>query len=78
MALILGLAHTLLSEGLCDHDFLAQCTTGVEVFANYLNGTPDGVVKLAEWAAEITELPAETIRDLARRMAGTRTMISFA
>ncbi|MGB3177694.1 MAG: molybdopterin guanine dinucleotide-containing S/N-oxide reductase [Albidovulum sp.] len=76
VALILGLAHTLLAEGLCDHDFLTKCTTGFDIFSDYLNGTPDGVVKSADWAAEITQLSADTIRELARRMAGTRTMIS--
>ncbi|MGB3280967.1 MAG: molybdopterin guanine dinucleotide-containing S/N-oxide reductase [Pseudorhodobacter sp.] len=76
VALILGLAHSLLAEGLCDHEFLAKYTTGFDIFADYLNGRPDGVVKSADWAAEITQLPADTIRTLARRMAATRTMIS--
>jgi biotin/methionine sulfoxide reductase len=76
VALILGLAHTLLSEGLCDHDFLGRYTAGFGEFSDYLYGKADGVVKSATWAAEITQLPADTIRDLARRMAGTRTMIS--
>lgn len=78
VALILGLAHTLLTEDRCDIDFLANCTTGFEVFADYLNGKSDQVEKSAEWAAAITQIPADTIRDLARRMAGTRTMISVS
>lgn len=78
VALMLGLAHTLLSEGLCDHDFLARCCSGFEIFAAYLTGQSDQTEKSADWAAGITRLPADTIRDLARRMAATRTMISVS
>lgn len=76
VALMLGLGHTLLVEGLCDHEFLARYTTGFDSFADYLSGRSDGIVKSAAWAAGITQLDADTIRELARRMAGTRTMIS--
>ncbi len=41
-------------------------------------GQTDGVVKNADWAADISEIPAETIRQLARRMASERTMISVS
>lgn len=78
VAFILGLAHTLLSEGLCDVDFLTRCTTGFELFANYLLGKSDGIEKTAEWAAGITQISGDEIRVLARRMAATRTMISVS
>lgn len=77
-ALILGLAHTLLVDGLHDQAFLDRYSVGFDRFATYLNGEEDGIVKTAEWAAGICELPAETIRNLARRMAKSRTMISVA
>jgi len=77
-AILLGLAHTVLNEGLHDRDFLDKCTVGFEDFAAYLDGSKDGVVKSAEWAAGISELPAATIRDLARRMASKRTMLSVS
>ncbi|MCB1394428.1 MAG: molybdopterin-dependent oxidoreductase [Rhodobacter sp.] len=77
-ALMLGLAHTLLIEGLYDQAFLDRYTVGFDWFAAYLRGAGDGVTKTADWAAAITELPAETIRALARRMAASRTMISVA
>lgn len=77
-AILLGLAHTLLSEGLHDLAFLDRCTVGFERFAAYLDGSRDGIAKSADWAAEISELPAETIRDLARRMASERTMLSVS
>ena len=77
-AIMLGLAHTLLSEGLHDQAFLERYCTGFENFAAYLDGSRDGIVKSADWAAEICDLPAETIRDLARRMASERTMLSVS
>ena len=39
-------------------------------------GDDDGQPKDADWAARITGIDAETIRELARRMAATRTMIT--
>ncbi len=78
VALILGLAHTLLVEDLCDLAFLARYTTGFEPFSDYLIGKSDCVEKSADWAASITQLPADTIRTLARQMARTRTMISVS
>ncbi|MEE8394837.1 MAG: molybdopterin guanine dinucleotide-containing S/N-oxide reductase [bacterium] len=75
-ALMLGLAHTLVAEGLHDKDFLERYCVGFERFEDYLLGRRDGQPKDAAWAADISEVEAETIRALARRMAATRTMIS--
>jgi biotin/methionine sulfoxide reductase len=77
-ALLLGLAHTLFSEKLHDQAFLDQFCTGFDRFLPYLTGEEDGTPKSAEWAAGICDLPAETIRDLARRMASQRTLITLA
>jgi len=78
VALMLGLAHTLLDEDLYDRAFLGRYTTGFDRFAAYLTGETDGEPKSADWAAKICDLPSGTIRGLARRMAGCRTMISTA
>ncbi len=78
VALMLALAHTLLSEGLHDKGFLERCTVGFDRFAAYLQSESDGMAKTAEWAAEICELPADSIRALARRMAASRTMLSVS
>ncbi|MEI4196891.1 molybdopterin guanine dinucleotide-containing S/N-oxide reductase [Roseovarius sp. E0-M6] len=78
VALMLGLAHTLQTEGLSDRAFLDRYTTGFAHFLPYLMGETDGVAKSADWAAEICEIPAATIRALARRMAADRTMISVS
>jgi biotin/methionine sulfoxide reductase len=77
-ALMIGLAHVLLSENLIDHTFLDRYTVGFDQFVTYLTGERDGVAKTADWAAEICDLPADTIRTLAHRMATGRTMISVA
>ncbi|EHI48122.1 anaerobic dehydrogenase, typically selenocysteine-containing [SAR116 cluster alpha proteobacterium HIMB100] len=77
-ALILGLCHTLLDEGLHDTGFLARYCVGFDAFAGYLDGTADGLPKTASWAADICGLPADDIRALARRMATSRTMISLS
>jgi biotin/methionine sulfoxide reductase len=77
-ALILALAHSLLAEGRHDAAFLARHTVGFEKVRDYLLGVNDGVAKTAEWGEAICGVPAAAIRDLARRMAGARTMIAMA
>ena len=75
-ALMLALSHTLVSEGLHDRKFLDRYCTGADPFIAYLMGESDGGAKDAEWAAAITGIDAETIRDLARQMAAERTMVT--
>lgn len=77
-ALMLGLAHTLVSEDLHDKAFLDRCCVGFEQFEPYLTGLSDGVPKDADWAAGVTGIAAATIRTLARRMAQHRTMVSIS
>lgn len=78
VAIMLGLAHTLVAEGLHDQDFLRRCCVGWERFRPYLMGESDGQPKDAAWAATIAALPAEAIRELARRMAASRTLITVS
>ena len=68
-AIMLALAHTLVVEELHDTEFLARYCVGFERFRDYLMGRDDGIAKDADWAARISEIPADTIRGLARRMA---------
>ena len=77
-AILLAIAHTLIAEGLHDEAALDKYTSGYEKFAAYVMGETDGTPKDADWAAPVTELSSDTIRDLARRMASNRTMISVA
>lgn len=76
VSIMLALAHTLVSEGLHDKAFLDRYTTGFAPFEAYLRGETDGQPKTADWAAAISGVEADTIRDLARRMASKRTMIN--
>ncbi len=74
-ALIVALAHVLYTEHLHDTAFLAKYTVGFDAFTDYLTGKADGQPKTPEWAAAITDIPAATIRTLARRMASSHTQL---
>lgn len=76
-ALMLALAHELFTHGHADRGFLARCTNGADLFEDYVMGT-DGIAKTADWAAEVCDIPAQTIRDLAGRMARSKTMINLS
>ena len=77
-ALMMALAHTLVTDGSVDRDFLARCCNGYEKFEPYLMGAVDGVAKTADWASAITGVPAARITALAREMAANRTMLNTA
>ncbi|MEY8838735.1 molybdopterin-dependent oxidoreductase, partial [Cribrihabitans sp. XS_ASV171] len=77
-ALMLALAHVLEEEGLTDHAFLDRYTVGFDRFRPYLMGESDGHAKSPDWAAPLCGVAPEAIRDLARRMARTRTFITVA
>lgn len=76
VALMLGIAHTLVTEGLHDHAFLDRYCVGYEIFEGYLLGRDDGQPKDADWASAICGMPADKIIGLARRAAGRRTLIT--
>jgi biotin/methionine sulfoxide reductase len=76
VALMLGLAHTLAAEGLHDKEFLETCTAGYDTFERYLFGDDDGAEKDAGWAGSVCGVEPEAIRDLARRMAAARTLVT--
>jgi len=78
VALMLGLAHTLATEGLHDTAFLDRFCTGYPAFERYLLGEDDGQPKDADWAAGICGLPTARIRALAREAARGRTLITVA
>ncbi|MCV6584837.1 MAG: molybdopterin-dependent oxidoreductase [Marinibacterium sp.] len=76
VAVMMGLAHTLLVEDLHDRAFLDRYTTGFDRFAAYLRGDSDGVAKTADWASALSGIDADRLRDLARTMAAQRTLIT--
>ncbi|WP_323039157.1 molybdopterin-dependent oxidoreductase [Gemmobacter sp.] len=77
-ALMLGLAHVLLAEGLADRGFLASHTVGLPQLEAYVTGAADGQPKDPDWAAAITGIAAGTIRDLARHLARSRSFLMVA
>lgn len=77
-AFMLAMAHVLVSENRHDAAFLASHCVGFDRFRPYLMGENDGVPKSPEWAAAITGVPADTIRELARQCASTRSFITTA
>jgi biotin/methionine sulfoxide reductase len=76
VALMLGMAHTLVTEELHDRSFLDRCCVGYEIFEAYLLGRSDDQPKDAAWAAPLCGLPAEAITGLARRAADRRTLVT--
>ena len=76
VALMLAIAHTLVSEDLHDREFLARNCVGFEQFLPYLMGETDGQPKSANWAAPIVELDADRIVSLARKMVTRPTFLN--
>lgn len=77
-AVMLGLAHSVLLTGAHDEDFLSTHCTGWERFRSYLLGQSDGVAKTADWAASLSGVAADRIRDLATDMAQSRTLVTVS
>ena len=75
VAMMLGIAHTLLVNEWHDADFLSRYTTGFPTFADYLQGKNDGEAKTAEWAAAICGVSADKIRELADIFRQNTTML---
>lgn len=76
VAVMLALAHTLISENLHDKVFLDRYCVGFDQLERYILGLDDGQPKTPEWAEPLSEIPADDIRNLARRMAGKRVFIT--
>jgi anaerobic dimethyl sulfoxide reductase subunit A len=68
-AMLIAMAQVLITEGLCDEEFLATFTMGFERFVDYVTGRSDGLAKTEAWAEAITGVPTEVIAGLARNYA---------
>jgi thiosulfate reductase/polysulfide reductase chain A len=62
-ALLLALMNVLVAEGRYDAAFVAKYTVGFPALADYLRD------KTSDWAAQLTDIPADTIIRLARELA---------
>ena len=78
VAIMLGMAHTLVTENLHNIAFLEKYTVGFERFLPYLLGDQDGQAKSAAWAETLSDIPAETIRQLARELAQDCSLIGIS
>jgi biotin/methionine sulfoxide reductase len=76
VAVMLALAHVLISEGLADLDFCRRYCVGTGRLVDYVLGRRDGVAKTPAWAQSISEVGADDLVALARRMAAGRTMVT--
>jgi biotin/methionine sulfoxide reductase len=77
-AVMLALACETVKAGRHDAAFLASHCVGFERWRGYLLGEDDGVVKDADWASPIADVPAARLRSLAAQMAGVRTLVNVA
>ncbi|WP_122532414.1 molybdopterin guanine dinucleotide-containing S/N-oxide reductase [Pseudomonas viridiflava] len=77
-ALMMALSYVLITENLHNESFVQRYTVGYERFRDYLLGHTDAQPKSPDWAAALTDIPAQQIVQLARQMASKRTMINVA
>ncbi|MBW6425677.1 molybdopterin-dependent oxidoreductase [Rhizobium sp. XQZ8] len=77
-AVMLGMCHTLLAQGLFNESFLRHCTVGFAEFESYLIGEKDGTPKDAAWASKLSGVPEEAITELAGELHDCRSLINVA
>lgn len=75
VALMLGIAHTMLITGEYNKDFIENYTEGFEPFKDYLLGKKDKTPKDAKWAQKITGINESIIKDLAKLFYKNRTLL---
>jgi len=75
-ALMLGLAGELVARDLHATRFLQSRCSGADQLLAYLDGSFDGIVRNAEWAANICGLDAAAVSALALDVATTRSVVN--
>jgi len=68
-AMLIAMAHVIITEELHDEDFIEKYTVGFEKYRDYVLGIEDDVAKTPQWAEAITTVPADVISNLAREYA---------
>ncbi len=74
-ALMLGVAHAMLTAGVHDLEFLDEYTVGFDKVESYILGKTDNTPKTPEWAAKKCGIKPAVIRDLAKTITAGRTML---
>lgn len=76
VAVMLGIIHTMLLSGKYNKEFIETYTEGFDKFADYVMGKgEDQTPKTAEWAAKISGVNPEKIKELASLFFENRTML---
>ena len=74
VALMIGMAHSLIEAKKYDKEFLEEYTEGFDEFKDYIYGKKDKVVKSAAWASKICGIDEKTIKELAVLFFDNTTM----
>lgn len=77
-ALLIAMAYVMIDEDIYDHHFIETYTVGFGQFKDYVLGNEDGVPKTPLWAEDITGVPTETIKQLARDYAKLKPATLYA
>ncbi|WP_456295670.1 molybdopterin-dependent oxidoreductase [Vibrio sp. AK197] len=85
-AVVAALVHTMITEDLIDEDNINKYAVGFSretlpasapensSYKDYVMGTgEDGIVKTAQWASDISGIPAKRIQQLARQIANAKS-----
>ncbi|MFG0732150.1 molybdopterin-dependent oxidoreductase [Photobacterium damselae] len=75
-ALFNAMAYHLHDKNLVDEAYVNKYTVGYPQYVEYLLGTKDGIPKTPEWAAMITGISAEQIKQLAELFKNKKTQIA--
>jgi len=71
-AMLIAMAHVMITENLYDRRFIETYTFGFDEFKSYVIGNHDGVPKTPQWASQICAVPSGEIVALARDYAAIR------
>mgnify|MGYP001075032266 CR=1 FL=1 len=75
-ALAQAIAYQWIVDDTYDHWFIENRTVYFDEWKAYLLGETDGIAKSPDWAAPICDIPAHTIKAVAKQWAAKKTMIA--